>query len=159
MLPIRILKAPYTISANMGIHYFHFIGNVFAGSYLHAYTRTPASGNYPGNPAILNPVTSTQFETFSGYYTGLVRYEVTFTITGTGATATYSNFQVTLNADDVTNILTANSISVTSQPVIVTPGYSPTIQYTYAQALALFDFQYSVLGSSGARTVEDRFYQ
>ncbi len=160
MLPIKIAGTTggYTISGNMGIHYYHFIGNVFAGTYTYDYTRTPPSGNIVGGSAVFSPVTPTQFEAFSGYYTGNVRYEVTFTQTGTGAGATYSNFQVTLNSDDVTKILNANGISVTTAPFIKAPGYDPTKQYTYAQALTLFDFEYVVLGGSGARTVEDRYY-
>jgi hypothetical protein len=162
MLPIKIVSASggtSLVSANMGIHYYHFIGNVFAGAYLWDFTRTPAAGNFVGDPATLSPVTPTQFETVSGYYTQKERYEVTFAITGSGPTATYSNFQVTLNSDDVDNIFTPAGISVTASPAIITPGYDPTKQYTYAEAITLFDFQYSVLGSSGARINEDRFYK
>jgi uncharacterized protein DUF1735 len=159
MLPIKIVSASdgATVSGNYGIHYFHLIGNDFAGAYLHDYTRTPAAGNYVGQPATLFPVTPLQFETTSGYYTGTVRYEVTFTKTGTGSSATYSNFGISLNSDDVSNILQPAGIAVTVQPVIL--GYDDTKQYTYAQATSgLFDFKYTV-HSSADRVVEDKFYK
>jgi hypothetical protein len=160
MLPIKIVSAGgLTISGNMGIHYYHFIGNDFAGAYLWDYTRTPAAGNFTGQPTTLFPVTPLQFEMNSGYYTGTVRYEVTFTKGGTPAAPTYTNFAVTLNSDDVANILTPAGIAVTAPPVFTDPTVTPTSVYTYAQALKIFDFTYSVLGSSGARVVEDRFYK
>jgi len=140
MLPIKISDASgLNISGNKGIHYYHFIGNEFAGAYLWDYTRDPPSGNFVGADATLYPVTPTQFEMNSGYYTGTIRYEVTFVKEGTGAAARYSNFEVAFNADDVRDILTANDIAVTAQPVIIAPGYDPTKKYTYDEALKLFE--------------------
>ncbi len=160
MLPVKVVNAGgITISANFGIHYYHIIGNDFAGTYNYDYTRTPASGNFVGHTAILSPVSPTQFETFSSYYTAKERYEVTFTRTVVSGVPMYSNFNVIINADDVTNIFTAGGISITTPPKIIAPGYDPTKSYIYADAVKLFDFQYQVLGGSGARTVEDRFYK
>jgi len=158
MLPVKISDASgLNISGNKGVHYYHFIGNDFAGAYLWDYTRTPPNGNFVGANTTLSPVTPNQFETNSGYYTGTIRYEVTFSKEGSGANARYYNFQVAFNQDDVENILTANDISVTAQPVINVAGYDENKRYTYAEALQLFEFKYSVLGTSGARTVVDRY--
>ncbi|MGI4022215.1 MAG: DUF1735 domain-containing protein [Janthinobacterium lividum] len=160
MLPIKIKDAGgLTISGNFGVHYYHFIGNDFAGVYKWDFTRTPAAGNFTGRTTTLSPVTPTQFEVAGGYYTANIRYEVTFTKTGSGASATYSNFQVVINPDDEKNILNLNSITISSPAAIVAPGYSPTTQYTFTQALNLFNFQYSVLGSSGSRVNNDRYYK
>ncbi|MGI4728728.1 MAG: DUF1735 domain-containing protein [Janthinobacterium lividum] len=160
-LPIKIVTTSVgIISGNFGVHYYHIIGNDFAGTYKHDYTRLPASGNYTGQSATFVPISTTEFYAdYSGYYTGTIRYDVTFTKTGTGTTAAYSNFNVTIQADDLTSILTANSITLTTAPSIVAGGYSSTASYTYAQAIELFSFQYQVLGSSGARTVTDKYYK
>lgn len=169
LLPVAITAATNNgksliIASNESVHYYHFIGNVFAGTYLWDYTRTPASGNFTGGSATLSPITPTHLETYSGYYTGKARYEITFTQTGSGATATYSNFSVVLNSDDVTNIFTPNGITVTAPATFVSTGTSTALdngkQYTAAQvkAMNLFDFTYSVVNSSGGRVVVDRFY-
>ena len=160
MLPIAIKSAGgYTISGNQGIHYYHFIGNDFAGTYSWDYTRTPAAGNFTGGTATLSPITPTEFSAFSGYYTGLVQYDVSFTKTGNGASAVYTNFSVVLDPASVAAQLTANKISVTSGAVFKSSGTASLPgPYTFAQAKTLFDFQYSVLGPSGTRVVEDRFY-
>jgi hypothetical protein len=158
MLPVKIADASgVAISANQSIHYFHVIGNDFAGSYSHTFTRTPAGGNFTGQAATFLPDSPTQIEVAGGYYTGTVRYVVSYTETGAGASATYSNFTISINADDVTNILNANGISVTSAPKII--GYDSSQTYTYAQALVLFQngFTYSVLGGSGSRVNLDQY--
>jgi hypothetical protein len=167
MLPIRITNAGgLNISGNQGIMYYHFIGNDFAGTYSWDYTRIPAAGNFVGGTAVLSPVTPTQFEAFSGYYTGTIRYEVTFTKNSDG---TYSDFNVALNSDDITNILTPNGITVTVQPTFKSDAANSTIAgigtstipgpLTFAQAETLFDLTYTVVNSSGQRIVEDHFYK
>lgn len=159
-LPVKIASASTgTISGNFGAHYYHIIGNDFAGAYKHDFTRVPAAGNYVGNTATLSPISPTEFQVAGGYYTGTIRYDVTFTKTTVNNAAMYSNFIVTIVPDDVTNILTANSISITTAPSIAVSGYSATKLYTYAAALELFTFQYQVLGGSGARTNTDRYYK
>ncbi|WP_114940939.1 DUF1735 domain-containing protein [Mucilaginibacter endophyticus] len=160
MLPIKIADAGgLNISANKGVHYYHFIGNDFAGLYKHQFTRTPAAGNFTyadGETSTFLPDSPTQFEVAGGYYTGDIRYVVSFTKTGTGASATYSHFELSINSDDVTRIGNAG-ITVTAAPKIV--GYVEK-EYTFAEALALFDTNgivYSVLGGSGARTNLDQY--
>lgn len=160
MLPVSIKNAPgLTISGNFGVHYYHFIGNDFAGVYKWDFTRIPSASSFTGATTTLSPVNPTQFEVAGGYYTKTVKYEVTFTKKGNGASATYSNFQVVVNSDDEKSILNANGITITSNAKIAAPGYDPNVQYTFAQAINLFTFQYSVLGGSGARINTDRYYK
>jgi hypothetical protein len=138
MLPITITQAPagVTISSNVKTIYYHFIGNPFAGTYVWDFTRwsnpsktgSPDGTSFTGNTAILSPVTNTQFEVPSGYYIG-PRYEVTFTKNADG---TYSNFQVTLNPDDVATMASAGVV-VTNGPNIITAdpiNKTFTFQYT-----------------------------
>jgi hypothetical protein len=164
MLPVRIAKAPYTISANMGIHYFHFIGNVFAGAYTHYYSRweTPDTTTTPSSNRVLigtigsttlSPVTPNEFTVQTNYYTQ-PNYDVTFTITGTGATATYSNFAVKfLPGDIAAGSQWAENITVATSPKLTLPNYDPTIQYTYAQALKLFRFYFN----TSSRAIIDEY--
>lgn len=161
MLPIKIASTSgaYKISGNMGVQYYHFIGNDFAGVYKWQFTRTPPAGNFTfaaGNTATFLPDSRTQFEVPGGYYTQDIRYVVSFTETGSSPNATYSNFQISINPDDVARIKGVG-INITAQPTIV--GYDPTHQYTFAEALTLFQngFTYSVLGGSGARTNLDQY--
>lgn len=137
MLPVKIagISPSIPISANLGIHYFHIIGNDFAGAYIHDFIRVPAA-NFIGHTDTFFPDSPTQFEVYGGYYTANVRYVVSFTKTGTGSSATYSNFQISLNSSDVSSILTANNIAVTTAPSI--NGYDSAHQYSFAEALALF---------------------
>jgi len=159
MLPVIIKDAQgVPISSNMGVHYYHVIGNDFAGAYVHDFTRTPAGGNFTGGASTFAPDSPTQFEVAGGYYTANIRYVVSYTETGSGSTATYSNFQISINADDIKNILTPAGISVTVAPSIV--GYDPTKTYTFAQAQALFaaGFTYGVVGGSGSRVNLDQYH-
>jgi len=159
MLPIKIVSAGgLPISANYSVHYYHIIGNDFAGIYTHDFTRIPSASSFTGHMDLLAPDSPTQFEVVGGYFNQAVRYVVTFTKTGGGATAAYSNFNITINPDDVTNYLTANSIAVTTAPTIV--GYTAGASYTFAQAQALFaaGFTYGVTGPSGVRVNLDQYH-
>jgi hypothetical protein len=155
MLPIAIKSAGgLNISGNMGIHYFHFIGNDFAGAYEHYFDRwsvadtTVASQhgyNHVDEGAITaSPITPTEFVVNSSYYTGIPMH-VTFTKTGTGATATYSNFNVFITAADIANYFTPGGVVLATQPTIRSLhfNYDPNQQYTYAQSLLLFRFYYT----------------
>jgi hypothetical protein len=170
MLPIAIKSAGgINISGNQGIMYWHFIGNVFAGSYTQNFMRyngfssppppgtTPSGGSFTGAQVTVSPVTPTHFEVVSGYFTDNVNYDVTFTqIDATH----YGNFQISLNATDVANNFTPSGIVVTQAPVFgygVTPAYDPNAAYTYAQALTYFTFQYTVQNSSGYRYNVDQY--
>ena len=166
MLPIKIASAPgYTISGNMGVHYYHFIGNDFAGSYRHKYQRYNAADSVSaplngasydfsaGNTMTFLPVSPTEFTVYSGYVSGAeYRYDVTFTKTGTGASAMYSDFHVAFIPSDVT--AQEPSITVATQPVFFDPvTHKPATAdlpgpYTFAQALTIFHFQWGPMTSA-----------
>ncbi len=152
MLPVKITSTSAgKISANQSVHYFHVIGNDFAGAYLHDFTRIPAAGNYVGHNASILPDSPTQFEVAGGYYTGNIRYVVSFTKTG----STYSNFAISINPDDIANILTPAGIAINQQPVIV--GYVPGQQYTYDQVVhGLLKFNWTTVSG---RNNTDFYYK
>lgn len=163
MLPIKIAKTSAgTISGNYGILYYHFIGNDFAGTYDLIWTRwnvadtsgTPAYDHLDLGTEIASPVDPTTFKIASGYYTG-IPYTVTFTKTGTGASATYSNFAVTFTADDLDAYFTQPSggAVVLANPPVFDPATDPNKQYTYAEAIKLFRFYYT----TGSRAIIDQF--
>jgi hypothetical protein len=160
MIPVKIVSAPagVAISANYGVHYYHIIGNDFAGPFTHDFRRTPAA-DFTGRTHSFLPDSPTQFNVVGGYYTGDVRYVVNFTKTIVSGVAMYSGFTIKIHPDDITNTLTPNGIAVTTPPSIV--GYTAGTQYTYAQALQLFanGFTYQVLGGSGARTNLDLYHR
>ena len=159
MLPIKIVSGPSgsIVSGNFGIHYYHFIGNDFAGPYLQDFIRTPPGGNFTAQPVTILPVTPTQFEVGSGYAGLGIRYEVTFTKNGTGPTATYTNWAIVMNPDDITNVLNAAGIAMTQNAVIV--GYDPAHAYTYTEAThGLFNFLWKA-HSSADRINNDKFYK
>jgi len=173
MIPVKIVSASgLPISGNYSIHYYHVIGNDFAGSYTHNFYRynnfstpppagtTPSAGSFYGanaQPVTILPVSPTEFQVVSGYFTGNVNYDVTFT--KTDATH-YTDFQITQVAADVATNFTPSGIIVTQQPVFgygAVPPYDPTAIYTYAEALSLFTFQYTVQNSSGFRYNVDNY--
>lgn len=158
VLPIYISNGGgQKLSSNLNIMYFHFIGNDFAGVYHHYYTRwsvpdttgslgtADTGGPQDKGTSIFSPVSPTEFTVHTFYYTG-PNYDVTFTKTGVGSAALYSNFAIQfLPADVATGTQWANNITVTQQPVFLPADYqsnpfSPTKQYTYTQALGLFRF-------------------
>ena len=168
MLPISIKSAGgYNISGNQGTMYYHFIGNDFAGSYLQDFTRynagdstsAPVSGaSFSAQPVTLSPVSPGQFEVATGYAGGVARYEVTFTKTGNGASAMYSNFAVSFNAADVTNFGT--TFTLTQPPVfLVGSFYDPNKSYSYSDALKLFRFQAIISYGTHPRYIIDRYYK
>lgn len=153
MLPLSITSAPgLIVSGNFGTHFYHFIGNPLAGSYNHDYSRynnTDATGpkhgtSFVGKTSIFSPVNPNQIEVTSAYYTGTVRYEVTFDSNA----GIYTNFKVSLNADDVKNIFTPAGIAVTAAPTIVADPVK-----------GVYTLSYQVQNSSGFRFLVDKFYK
>ena len=101
MLPIRIVSASVPIATNFSIHYFHVIGNDFAGTYVWDYRRYnnglaggTSGGTTLGQPGTINPVTPTEFQMLTGYNGQKVLYDVTFTRTVSGGIAHYTNWAV-----------------------------------------------------------------
>lgn len=178
MLPVKIASTSggYTISGNMGIHYYHIIGNDFAGSYRWQYQRysgatdsvsVPLNGSSftfaAGNKATFTPVSPTEFTVYSGYVSGQeIRYDVTFSKTGsTTANSSYTNFHVKFVPDDVTSI--GNSgITVQQSPVFFDPatGKPGTADlagpYTFAQAQKIFHFNW-IAHTSAPRYILDTY--
>lgn len=174
MLPIKIASAGgLNISTNMGVHYYHFIGNDFAGTYEEYFDRWSSPDSTAANEAkhgykfvdlgsiIASPVTPTEFIVTSGYYTAIPMH-VTFTKTGVGSSATYSNFNVFMTNQDINDYFTVPSttngvvgVVLATQPVIASLHYTynPSTQYTFAQSLLLFRFYYT----TGTRAVIDTY--
>ncbi|MDB5125629.1 MAG: hypothetical protein JWP94_3758 [Mucilaginibacter sp.] len=156
MLPIKIASATGgTISANQSVHYFHVIGNDFAGAYLYDYTRIPAAGNFVGHPGVLLPDSPTQLEGISSYFAATERYIINFTKTTVGGVAMYSNFTVIMNPSDYQSIFVANGLAITTGPTL--PNYTAGTSYTYNQVVhGIFKMHY--ITASG-RDVTDYYYK
>jgi len=172
MLPIKIVSGTGAmVSGNYGIHYYHFIGNDFAGAYTQNFQRYNAGdstsaalngASFTGQPATILPVTPTEFQVATGYAGGVYIYDVTFTKTGTGPTATYSDFNVSFTDASVA-AGTAGGISLTQSPVFFDPvTHKPATAtlagpYTLAEAKKIFHFQYKA-HTSADRYLIDTFY-
>ncbi|HVW13311.1 MAG TPA: DUF1735 domain-containing protein [Mucilaginibacter sp.] len=165
MLPIKIAAAPSgtMLSGNLNIHYFHFIGNDFAGAYEEFYTRwnTPDSTTAPSTPrtdlgsTTILPVTPNELQVATAYYVQ-PRYDITFTKSGSGAGAMYSNWAVQFVPADVASGTTwAANITVTTAPKFrpLKFTFDPSASYTYAQSLQLFRIYYQ----TASRAIIDEY--
>jgi hypothetical protein len=159
MLPIKIVSASgLTVSGNMNIHYYHIIGNDFAGTYVWDYYRynsdhvlaSPSPGTTLGQVGQISPVTPTEFQMITGYNGQGVHYDVKFTRTVSGGTVSYSDFAVTFVADDVTNLWGPLGITVIQPPVIL-PATDPTIKR--------FDLQYIDFNGTADRYIIDSYHK
>jgi hypothetical protein len=153
MFPISITAGGgATISGDFGTIYYHVIGNPIAGSYKWDWTRwnnndgsgSPTSSSFVGQPATFAPDNPHQVEVPSGYFMG-ARYVISFTNSG----GVLSNFQVSLNPDDVKNQLTANGITVTEGPTILK---ADPVAHVY-------EFHYSVTTGTAYRYLIDKYYR
>lgn len=172
VLPIYIVSADNNakLTSNLNIHYFHFIGNDFAGVYAHhyytrhsipdttgSYATSDAGGPVDVGSATFFPVTGTQFQVQSYYYTGLP-YTVSFTKTGLGSSATYSNWTIGFNAADIsyywgTTITLGAGPYFDVNPSYFNPAFDPAASYTYEQSLKIFRFYYT----TATRAVQDEY--
>ncbi|GGB24925.1 DUF1735 domain-containing protein [Puia dinghuensis] len=153
MFPISITAGGgATVSGNFGTIYYHVIGNPIAGTYSWDWTRwnnstgtgTPTSSSFTGGSNVFSPDNPTQIEVTSGYFQG-ARYVLSFT----NNAGVLSNFQVILNPSDVSSQLTANGITVTEGPTILT---ADPINHVYK-------FHYSVFNGSAYRYLIDKYYR
>jgi hypothetical protein len=154
----------------MGIHYYHFIGNDFAGAYLQNFQRyneadslgSFSSASFTAQPATFSPISPTEFNVISGYAAPDLVYDVTFTQTGTGASAIYSNFAVSFTPASIT-VATGDGITITQPPVFFDPTtHQPATStlagpYTLAQAKKIFHFQFKAF-TTADRYLIDTFY-
>jgi hypothetical protein len=154
MLPVAIKGGGNVpVSANLGVHYYHVIGNDFAGSYEHFYTRwsngdsttTASNPRSDLGPTVITPVSPTEITVTTGYYTA-PHYDITFTKTISSAgVATYSNWKITFLAADVASSTQwGANITVVDGPKFrpLHFNFDPAAQYTYAQSLQLFRFYF-----------------
>ena len=174
MLPITIASTTNgKLTTNLNTLLYHVIGNDFAGTYREKYQRYNASDSvsaalngasfdFPdGVTTVFQPVTPTEFTVYSGYVSGAeFRYDVTFTKTGSGTAAMYTNFHVAFIASDVT--AQQPSITVASSPVFFDPAtHKPGSAdlpgpYTFAQAETIFHFQWEPM-TSATRYILDTY--
>jgi len=162
MLPMSIKSAPgATISGNFGVHYYHVIGNDFAGSYTWDYRRWqngtgPGVGNLPpdissiGQSGTISPVSPTEMQMLTGYNGTGVHYDITFTRSVSGTTVTYSNWSVQFLPYDLG--LWANAgISNMVPPKFTVPP--PTTN----ASPKVFEMNYVSGGASG-RYIDDTYH-
>jgi hypothetical protein len=167
MLPIKVVSAGgLPISANYGVHYYHIIGNDFAGAYLHTFQRYNAAdstgalsgASFVNQPSTFSPVSPTEFTVATGYAGGVYVFDVTFTKNANG---TYSNFKVSFTPGSIADGV-GSGIALTQPPVFLVAG-GPGVAtlpgpYTFAQALKIFHFQFMAM-TSGPRYLIDTFHK
>ncbi|MDR3694124.1 DUF1735 domain-containing protein [Mucilaginibacter sp.] len=171
MLPIALASASNGIlSGNFNAHYYHFIGNDFAGTYKQDFSRFneadslgsfSSGASFTGASAIIQPVSPTELNAATGYAGGAYTYDITFTKTGSGASASYTNFAVSFTTSSIAGAV-GSGITLTQSPVFFVNGKPGTSTlpgpYTYDQAVKLFHFQYQA-HTSADRYLLDRFYK
>ena len=178
MLPVKIASTTggYTISGNMGVHYFHIIGNDLAGTYREAFSRWNASdstsvalnalsyGFGDGTTTVILPVTPSEVQVYTQYASPppLLRYDITFTKTGTGTAAQYTDLHVSFVSDDVTAAGDAN-ITINSAPVFFDPATGKTLTadlagpYKLAELQKLLNFQFIAASGGAPRYIKDQY--
>lgn len=170
MLPIKLASASNGIlSGNFNAHYYHFIGNDFAGTYKEKFQRWNAtdstsvalnslSYDFSSNATTtFVPQSPTDVQFTTGYATGIFTYDLTFTKNSDG---TYSNFSISFTSSSITSAA-GSSVTVASNPVFLVPGGSPTATlagpYTYDQAVKLFHFQFVANSGTAPRYIVDTY--
>jgi hypothetical protein len=164
MLPIGITSAPgLTISANNALHYYHVIGNDFAGTYTWDYKRwnngtgpgvTPPfvptdAGTTLGQVGRILPVSATEFQMETGYNGNGVLYNVTFDRTVNGSVITYSNWAVRFTADNL-KIWTDAGITNMTPPAFTVPPPATNADPK------VFEINY-VSGGAAGRYIDDTY--
>lgn len=148
LLPISIKDASgKALSSNQNTMFFNIIGNVIAGNYNWDFTRwnnpahtgSPAGSSFTGSTTAFIADNSTQVEVPSGYYIQ-PRYVISFTNTG----GVLSNFTVSFNASDLSDLTTAG--------IVITDG--PT--FTKADPVA---GEYIIHYTTATRYIIDRYYK
>lgn len=157
MLPVKIASATgVSTSANFNVHYFHFIGNDFAGAYKYDYTRY--NNDSPTGPTLVDnknqagailPITPTEFQMETGYNNNHVKYDITFTRTVTAGVVTYSNWKVKFDAASVATGWTPNTITATQGPTFK----------TLDPANKVFEIEYQAFNGSNFRYIIDKYHK
>jgi Domain of unknown function (DUF1735) len=159
MLAITIKTAPAgsTISSNYKTIYYHFIGNPLAGPYLWDWTRynnatftpPPTGTSFTGQNTTFIPDDPTTVEVYAGYiFSSFGAQGVHYVITFDNNAGVLSNFQVTLNPDDVT-YLTSQNIAVTGGPTFIT---ADPVNH-------IFEISLQVSSAGNPRSLIDKYYR
>lgn len=172
MLPVKIKDAAgMTISGNYSTHYYHIIGNDFAGTYTYQYRRyqngtgpgagaipslgqgsTPDITNTAGSTTVLSPVSATEFKMVTNYNGQGVMYDVTFTRTvGASGVISYSNWNVTFSADDLAKWAASGITNMTPPKFTVPPPATNSDPKK-------FELNYVSGGASG-RYIDDTYFK
>lgn len=155
MIPVKILSlagagSDVKIAAGTNTAFFHFIGNIYAGTYTVYYKRWNSS-SATGSPTLQNtysgiagaPVSSSNFLIQSGYGEQ-VGFDLRYSITFKGNTfATANTFAAKLKSADVTSSLGGNGITLASDATIT--NLDPLNKW--------FVFTFQVVSSTGAPRV------
>ncbi len=168
MLPIKIVSASgITISANDNVHYYHIIGNDFAGAYIWDYRRWqngtgPGAGQIPsqgqglppdistiGAVGAINPIGPTEIAMLTGYNGTGVNYDITFTRTA-GTPVTYTNWNVFFNATEIAKWTAAGITNMVPPAFTVPPPAN-------SNAPKFFEMNY-VSGGAAGRYIDDTYH-
>jgi hypothetical protein len=171
MLPIKIADASgLNISANKGIHYFHIIGNDFAGTYIYDYRRfqngtgpgvgkIPSKGegsapditNDPNTSVSISPITPTSFSMVTNYNGQNVAYTVSFTRTVDGAIVRYTDWAVTFDKDNLAKWSDAGITNMTPPSFTLPPPAT-------SNDPKFFELNY-VSGGAAGRYIDDTYHK
>jgi hypothetical protein len=174
MLPIKLASTSNGIlSGNFNAHYYHFIGNDFAGSYTWDYRRYqngtgPGIGKIPSDPAnagsppditglgqagTIIPISPTEFQMQTGYNGQGVNYDVTFTrsVDPTTHIVSYTNWSVQFLAGDIAK-WTAAGIANMVPPAFTVPPPATSNDPKF------FELNY-VSGGASPRYIDDTYHK
>ncbi|MFC0517257.1 DUF1735 domain-containing protein [Mucilaginibacter angelicae] len=183
MLPIGITSAPgLNISANNALHYYHVIGNDFAGIYVYDYRRWQDGANGPGDvtvggvtrhaipskgeglapdgpgiftghQAVISPISPTEFAMTTTYNGQGVQYDVTFTRTvATDGTINYTNWKVIFNADNIKKWTDVNITNFRPAEFTIPPPAT-------SKDPKIFELNYSTGAAAPGRWMDDTYHK
>lgn len=169
MLPLKIASAGgLTISGNYGVHYYHIIGNDFAGAYTYNYRRFqngtgPGAGaipslgqgsapditNAPNTIVQLAPVSPTEFVATTNYNGQGVQYHITFSRSASGGTVSYTNWKVSFPSDEIAKWTGAGIANLVAPAFTIPPPAKSTDP-------KIFELNY-ISGGAFPRYIDDTY--
>ncbi|MDB5133775.1 MAG: hypothetical protein JWP37_378 [Mucilaginibacter sp.] len=173
MLPVKLVGASPSIpiAANLNTHYFHIIGNDFAGTYTYDFRRWqngtgPGAGIIPslssagapvditdlGETVTIYPVSPVEFQMVTEYNGQGVNYDVTFTRTVNGSTVTYTDWKVSFLPGDLAKWAAAAS-PITN---FVPPAFTIPPPATNSDPKK-FELNFASGGSAPGRYIDDTY--
>jgi hypothetical protein len=173
MLPIKLASTSNGIlSGNFNAHYYHFIGNDFAGAYTWDYRRWqngtgPGPGIIPsqstagippditglGQSGTILPISPTEFQMQTGYNGQGVNYDVTFTRTVDPTThiVSYSNWKVQFLPGDIAKWTAAGITNMVPPSFTIPPPAT-------SNDPKIFELNY-VSGGAFGRYIDDTYHK